>query len=83
MTATATATSAKPAAPPCWRCHGTGVYVWGAILNGRPTRSGPCFACQGGGEFPPNQGRYWRPRRGKPVPASPAPVITSPNGGGA
>lgn len=45
-------------APPCYRCGGTGVYCWGAVINGKSAHSGPCFACQGGGEFPPSQGRF-------------------------
>lgn len=53
----------KQQPPPCWRCGGTGIYVWGAIVNGKPTHSGPCYACQGGGEFPPTQGKFYRVRK--------------------
>lgn len=33
----------------CNKCHGSGTYVWGAVVNGRPSHSGPCFACKGKG----------------------------------
>ena len=33
----------------CAKCHGSGLYVWGAIVNGQPTHSGPCHSCQGTG----------------------------------
>ena len=46
----------------CYRCAGTGTYRWGAFINGVASHEGPCFACQGGGEFPPSQGRYARRR---------------------
>ena len=48
---------------PCYRCNGTGVYRWGAVINGKSAHSGACYACQGGGEDPPNQGRFRRPRK--------------------
>lgn len=34
---------------PCWKCSGTGEYVWGAIVNGVPSRRGMCFSCRGKG----------------------------------
>lgn len=36
---------------PCRRCRGTGQYVWGAIVNGVPQHSGPCFLCDGTGRI--------------------------------
>jgi hypothetical protein len=33
----------------CERCHGGGVYYWGAVVNGRPTHSGDCYQCRGNG----------------------------------
>ncbi len=33
----------------CSRCHGTGVYSWGACVNGRMSCSGPCNRCAGKG----------------------------------
>jgi hypothetical protein len=33
---------------PCERCHGSGVYRWGACVNGKPPQHGGiCFHCQG------------------------------------
>ena len=34
----------------CDRCHGTGIYVWGAIVNGNPQHAGTCFKCNGSGK---------------------------------
>jgi DnaJ-class molecular chaperone len=34
----------------CAKCNGTGVYAWGACVNGRMTHTGPCHSCQGAGE---------------------------------
>lgn len=31
---------------PCHNCGRTGRYGWGAIVNGVPTHSGPCYQCQ-------------------------------------
>jgi DnaJ-class molecular chaperone len=39
--------NAKPG--PCAKCKGSGVYVWGAVINGKPTHSGPCHSCRGTG----------------------------------
>ena len=33
----------------CHRCSGRGVYYWGAVVNGKPTKTGKCFACAGKG----------------------------------
>lgn len=33
----------------CWRCRGTGIYQWGAVVNGKCTHSGACYQCQGKG----------------------------------
>lgn len=38
---------------PCDRCGGTGTYVWGAIINGRPQYAGVCYKCAG-------QKQIWR-----------------------
>lgn len=37
----------KPAK--CDRCRGSGVYGWGAVVNGKISHSGPCFRCHGTG----------------------------------
>ena len=34
----------------CAKCSGKGVVCWGAVVNGVPSRSGVCFACQGTGK---------------------------------
>ena len=34
----------------CIKCHGTGTYRWGAVVNGVPSKSGTCFSCQGTGK---------------------------------
>jgi DnaJ-class molecular chaperone len=34
----------------CCKCKGTGVYKWGASINGKMTNSGPCHSCRGTGE---------------------------------
>ena len=33
----------------CPKCGGSGTYVWGAIVNGVPSKSGTCFDCAGKG----------------------------------
>ena len=33
----------------CCKCHGTGTYHWGAVVNGVPSKSGTCFSCRGTG----------------------------------
>ncbi len=55
--------AAERATVRCDRCGGSGVYQWGACVNGVMTHSGPCFACQGKGrqgqaDFKRNWG-YW------------------------
>lgn len=40
--------NAKPG--PCAKCNGTGVYRWGATVNGRSEHSGTCFSCRGTGK---------------------------------
>ena len=35
---------------PCHRCNGTGIYSWGANVNGKQQHSGSCFACDGKGQ---------------------------------
>ena len=54
------ASAPKVSAPSCYRCGGSGTYTWGGSVNGVPVHSGACFACQGGGEYAPNQGKYSR-----------------------
>jgi hypothetical protein len=40
-----------PASKPgkCPKCRGTGIYAWGAVVNGKPTHSGKCHSCGGTG----------------------------------
>ena len=33
----------------CWKCNGTGIYQWGAIINGQCSYSGVCYSCDGTG----------------------------------
>jgi DnaJ-class molecular chaperone len=33
----------------CEKCRGSGRYSWGAVVNGRVSKSGPCYSCQGTG----------------------------------
>lgn len=33
----------------CERCGGTGVFHWGAVINGSPSHSAPCARCAGKG----------------------------------
>ena len=39
----------------CAKCRGTGVYSWGASVNGKMTNSGPCHSCRGTGKQDPAQ----------------------------
>jgi DnaJ-class molecular chaperone len=43
---------AQPNAAPgtCCKCNGTGTYCWGAMVNGQPSKSGPCHSCRGTGK---------------------------------
>lgn len=34
----------------CAKCRGTGLYAWGTVNNGRPSKIGPCHACRGTGK---------------------------------
>ena len=34
---------------PCAKCNGTGEYRWGAVVNGKPSKSGQCHSCGGTG----------------------------------
>jgi DnaJ-class molecular chaperone len=34
----------------CCKCRGTGIYKWGATVNGKTACSGPCYSCQGTGK---------------------------------
>jgi DnaJ-class molecular chaperone len=34
----------------CVKCKGTGVYGWGASINGKMQHSGTCFSCRGTGK---------------------------------
>ncbi len=45
----------QPAREPgkCPKCHGSGVYSWGATINGVPQHSGRCNSCSGKGEQTP------------------------------
>lgn len=33
----------------CCKCKGTGVYRWGASVNGKMTHEGQCHSCRGTG----------------------------------
>jgi DnaJ-class molecular chaperone len=33
----------------CGKCRGSGVYGWGACINGKMQFSGPCHSCGGKG----------------------------------
>jgi DnaJ-class molecular chaperone len=33
----------------CAKCHGTGEYRWGTVVNGRVSNVGTCNACRGTG----------------------------------
>lgn len=33
----------------CIQCHGSGMFSWGAVVNGKVTHSGPCYRCEGHG----------------------------------
>jgi hypothetical protein len=33
----------------CCKCRGSGIYSWGAVVNGVSTKSGQCFSCRGTG----------------------------------
>ena len=35
----------------CERCSGSGIYKWGAMINGCPQFTGTCFACNGTGKI--------------------------------
>jgi DnaJ-class molecular chaperone len=34
----------------CCKCSGSGVFSWGAVVNGQPSKSGPCHSCKGTGQ---------------------------------
>jgi DnaJ-class molecular chaperone len=34
----------------CAKCRGSGLYQWGACVNGKMTHSGPCHSCRGTGK---------------------------------
>ena len=34
----------------CCKCKGTGVYGWGAMINGKMQHEGKCFSCRGTGK---------------------------------
>lgn len=33
----------------CPKCGGSGLYIWGAMINGRPQYAGECWRCNGSG----------------------------------
>jgi DnaJ-class molecular chaperone len=35
---------------PCEKCKGSGVYAWGASINGKMQFSGSCHSCRGTGQ---------------------------------
>lgn len=34
----------------CEKCKGSGVYAWGASINGKMQNTGKCFSCSGTGK---------------------------------
>lgn len=36
----------------CWKCSGTGIYKWGAVVNGVCQFQGTCWRCNGSGIDP-------------------------------
>lgn len=34
----------------CIKCKGTGIYGFGACVNGKMSKSGTCFSCRGTGK---------------------------------
>ena len=55
---------AEQATVKCPKCHGTGRYSWGGTVNGKPVKTGSCFACEEKGrqdmdDFFRNRA-YWR-----------------------
>jgi len=40
--------NAKPGQ--CAKCKGSGLYAWGATVNGKPQHRGTCFSCGGTGQ---------------------------------
>lgn len=34
----------------CSKCHGTGLYRWGPVVNGAPKHIGDCHSCRGSGK---------------------------------
>ena len=52
----------------CEKCRGTGLYQWGACVNGKMTHSGPCWSCRGTGkqskaDIKRNHGYNWHKLR--------------------
>jgi hypothetical protein len=44
--------AARSAIFPCDHCDGSGIYRWGASINGKPPQhSGPCHRCQEKGKM--------------------------------
>lgn len=41
----------KCATVKCDKCPGDGIYRWGAVVNGKATKSGPCYHCGGKGRM--------------------------------
>jgi hypothetical protein len=42
--------AARAAQVTCPSCGGSGMYYWGACVNGVMTHSGPCYRCNGTGK---------------------------------
>ena len=34
----------------CRKCNGSGMYRWGAVINGKSTHEGTCYSCGGTGK---------------------------------
>jgi DnaJ-class molecular chaperone len=56
----------------CAKCHGSGEYRWGAVVNGKAQHVGKCHACGGKGhqtaaDIKRNQGYNWHKLRSLPL----------------
>lgn len=42
----------------CYKCNGSGIYEWGAVIDGRCSYSGVCYSCGGSGVVIVNTKEY-------------------------
>ena len=42
----------------CWKCGGSGIYEWGAVINGHCQYSCVCYSCGGTGVVTVNSKEY-------------------------